>query len=133
MVKYTFPTTAHNRYPAQIHYPLTFIKSEESLLYSLLCAIFTHRYDLYSEYINFNNNRERHLTKGFVDGIYSYSCDGLYHFKQPLARYDHLLNGTNQKNVNDSFAFLIELLHLGTQENLLNDFSLESKWRRSVC
>ena len=89
----------------------------------VILRIFMH----YTEDIHFNNNKEGCLTKGLADGIYSDSCGGLSHFKLLLARYDDYFNGINQQDVNECFGLLMDLLHLGTQENLLSDLSLSQQ------
>ena len=74
----------------------------------------------FNEDIHFNSNAEGCLVKSLVDGVRSDSQDSLSCFKQQLARYGQFFNGSNQQDVAECFGFLLEILHLGTKENLLS-------------
>ena len=73
----------------------------------------------FNEGIHFNTNAEGCLTRSLVEGVYSDSRDSLSCFKQQLAQFDHFFNGVNQQDVAECFGFLMDILHLGTKENLL--------------
>ena len=75
----------------------------------------------FNEGIHFNNNREGCLVKCLIDGIYSNSQDSLSHFKVQLARFDSFFSGTNQQDAYECFCFIMNIMHIGTKQNLLGD------------
>ena len=71
--------------------------------------------------MHFNNNKQGCLVKCLVDGIYSDATDSLSQFKIILARFDSFFSGHTQQDVSECFSYLMDILHLGTKQNLLCD------------
>ena len=75
----------------------------------------------FNEGIHFNTNREGCLVKCLVDSIYSDSRESLSRFKVQLSRLDCFFNGINQQDAYECLCFFMDIMHIGTRQNLLCD------------
>ena len=75
----------------------------------------------FTEGIHTNSNAEGCLVKILLDNVYSNSNKGLTQFKLQLARFNPFYDGTNQQDAYECFVSILDLLHVGTKENLVDD------------
>jgi ubiquitin C-terminal hydrolase len=87
-----------------------------SVLQTFLC-IFYHRCGSFDR---INNNDEGEIFRLFQHILYN-DIRYIYHLKQRLATYDHLLNGELQQDSNDCFNKICSIIDLGTRYSLLGD------------
>ena len=83
----------------------------------VIYRIFMH----FNEGIHFNNNREGCLIKCLIDGIYSNSNESLSYFKMQLSRFDGFFSGVYQQDAYECFCLFMDIMHIGTRQNLLGD------------
>ena len=77
----------------------------------------------FNDNFNINNNREGCLVKCLVDDMYTNSNCSLSNFKKRLAKYDTFFNGYHQQDALECLTSLMDIIHIGTRENLLGDNS----------
>ena len=75
----------------------------------------------FTEGIHINSNPEGCLVKTLLDTVYSNSNYGLSQFKLQLARFNPFFDGTNQQDAYECLISILDILHLGTKENLVDD------------
>ena len=75
----------------------------------------------FDDNFNINNNREGCLIKCLMDDFYSDPFNCLGGFKHRLARFDSFFDGCIQRDVLESLVLLMDIMHIGTRENLLGD------------
>ena len=79
----------------------------------------------FSEGIYINNNREGCLVKILIDSIYDNPDNDLSKFKLQLARFNRFFDGSYQQDAYECFVSILDILHIGTKENLIDDVLLE--------
>ena len=80
----------------------------------------------FNDNFNINNNREGCLVKCLVDDMYTNSNCSLSNFKKRLAKYDTFFNGHHQQDALECSTSAIDIMHVGTRENLFGSNS--STW-----
>ena len=80
----------------------------------------------FDDYVNTNNNREGCLIKCLLDDFHSNPNSCLLEFKNRLARFDSFFDGCSQRDVLECFTTLMDIMHVGTRENLLGDVSVSA-------
>ena len=107
--------------PSIVHFIPQSLSNPKNHCYINSCLQVFYRILLhFNEDIHFNNNAEGCLVKSLVDSIYSDSSDSLSCVKQQLARYNRFFSGFYQQDVTECVGLLMDILHLGTKENLLS-------------
>ena len=86
----------------------------------VLHRVLTH----YTEGVNINNNTEGCLVQCLIDHVYSNTSCGLEPFKSKLMKYNNFFNGNSQQDAYECFVHLLDILHHGTKEHLVDDPSL---------
>ena len=80
----------------------------------------------YTEGTNVNNNTEGCLVQCLVDVVYSNTAGGLSNFKSKLITYNPFFNGTKQQDAYECLILILDILHLGTKEYLIDDPNLNN-------
>ena len=90
-----------------------YINSVLQIIYRIL--------QLLNDSIHTNDNREGCIVKCLVDDIYYNSSTCLVDFKRRLSGLNSFFDGIHQRDVLECFINLMDILHIGTRENLLGN------------
>ena len=75
----------------------------------------------FTEGTHINNNKEGCLVDSLLKTVYTDISDGLTHFKIMLAKYNTFFDGLHQRDAYECLDKIIQILHLGTRQCLIDD------------